>query len=85
VRIHGRSYEVRAQVSTVGGLSAHGDSADLARWYMAMENTPPLYLVHGDHHRGELLAEELEDEVGADVTLAETGMVIDLAQLPVAG
>lgn len=85
VRIHGRSYEVRAQVSTVGGLSAHGDSDDLARWYMAMENTPPLYLVHGDHHAGELLAEELEDKVGARVTLAEIGMVVDLAELPATG
>ena len=81
VRIHGRSYEVQAQVATVGGFSAHGDSEDLARWYMAMENTPPLYLVHGDHNAGELLAEELEDKAGAAVTLAETGMVIDLAAL----
>lgn len=81
VRIHGRSYEVQAQVATVGGFSAHGDSEDLARWYMAMENTPPLYLVHGDHNAGELLAEELEDKAGATVTLAETGMVIDLAAL----
>jgi len=81
VRIHGRSYDVNAQVATVGGFSAHGDSDDLARWYMAMENTPPLYLVHGDHNAGELLAEELEDKAGADVTLAETGMVVDLAAL----
>ena len=81
VRIHGRSYEVNAQVATVGGFSAHGDSDDLARWYMAMENTPPLYLVHGDHNAGELLAEELEDKAGAQVTLAETGMVVDLAAL----
>lgn len=79
VRIHGRSYEVQAKVTTVGGFSAHGDSDDLARWYMAMENTPPLYLVHGDHNAGELLAEELEDKAGAKVTLAETGMVVDLA------
>ena len=81
VRIHGRSYEVNAKVSTVGGFSAHGDSEDLARWYMAMENTPPLYLVHGDHNAGELLAEELEDKADAKVTLAETGMVVDLAAL----
>ena len=81
VRIHGRSYEVNAKVATVGGFSAHGDSEDLARWYMAMDNTPPLYLVHGDHNAGELLAEELEDKAGAQVTLAETGMVVDLAAL----
>ena len=81
VRIHGRSYEVAAQVATVGGLSAHGDSEDLGRWYMAMENTPPLYLVHGDHKAGELLAEELENKANASVTLAEPGMVVNLSTI----
>jgi len=82
VRIHGKSYDLRAQVSTVGGFSAHGDSADLARWYNAMKNTPPLYLVHGDHKAGEKLAQELTDQAGASVTLAEPGMVVDLANIP---
>jgi metallo-beta-lactamase family protein len=48
VRIHGRTIPVRAAVHTVGGLSAHGDQDDLARWYEHIENRPPVYLVHGE-------------------------------------
>jgi metallo-beta-lactamase family protein len=48
VRIHGEDYRVRAQVHTVGGLSAHGDQDDLARWYECFEGRPPVYLVHGE-------------------------------------
>ena len=79
VRIHGRTVEMNAQVATVGGLSAHGDSADLARWYSAIDGSPPLYLVHGDRNAGELLAEEIEDTSGAHVTLAEPGLVVPLS------
>ncbi len=32
VKIHGSLYSVRAQIHTVGGLSAHGDVDDLTRW-----------------------------------------------------
>ncbi|MDX1460104.1 MAG: MBL fold metallo-hydrolase [Xanthomonadales bacterium] len=48
IRIHGQDYRLRAQVHTVGGLSAHGDQDDLARWYECFEGRPPVYLVHGE-------------------------------------
>ena len=32
----------------MGGLSAHGDQDDLARWYEGFENRPPVWLVHGE-------------------------------------
>jgi metallo-beta-lactamase family protein len=48
VRIHGQHVPVRAQVHTVGGLSAHDDQDDMARWYECMSNRPPVYLVHGE-------------------------------------
>ena len=37
-----------AQVHTLGGLSAHGDQADLLRWYDSFTPRPPVYLVHGE-------------------------------------
>ena len=42
VRIHGMHVPVKAQVHTVGGLSAHGDQDDLARWYECMDHRPPV-------------------------------------------
>ena len=81
VRIHGRPYEVRAQVATVGGFSAHGDADDLSRWYSGFENTPPLYLVHGDPKAGRALQDQFERDHNARVALTEPGLTLDLAAL----
>ena len=48
VRIHQENIRVRARIHTVGGLSAHGDQDDLARWYGSFSPKPPVYLVHGE-------------------------------------
>lgn len=48
VRIHQENIRVRARIHTVGGLSAHGDQDDLARWYSSFTPPPPVYLVHGE-------------------------------------
>ena len=40
VRIHGQRVRCEAQIHTLGGLSAHGDQADLLRWYDSFAGTP---------------------------------------------
>ena len=67
VRIHGEEVKVRAQVHTVGGLSAHGDQDDLARWYENLENRPPVYLVHGEEGSRAEFADYLGRRAGAAV------------------
>ena len=81
VRIFGDQYVVRAQVSTVGGLSAHGDCDDMSRWFGAFANTPPVYLVHGDPDAAAAFAGQLEREHGTQVTAAIPGMRVDLEKL----
>ena len=81
VRIHGETIRVSAQVHTVGGLSAHGDAEDLSRWYGALGNTPPVWLVHGEPEAGGELADRLKREHGARVHRALPGRRIDLATL----
>jgi len=78
VRIHGRDIPVRATVHTVGGLSAHGDQDDLARWYENMENLPPVYLVHGEIESQEAFRKYLENRTGAEVHLPKPGDFLDL-------
>jgi metallo-beta-lactamase family protein len=79
VRIHGRTIPVRAAVHTVGGLSAHGDQDDLARWYEHIENRPPVYLVHGEVEAQEAFRNYLSHRSGAQVHLPGPGDVLDLA------
>jgi metallo-beta-lactamase family protein len=81
VRIHGRDVPVRAAIHTVGGLSAHGDQDDLARWYECMENRPPVWLVHGEPDAQEAFSAYLGKRSGATVHLPKPGDLLDLAVL----
>ena len=81
VRIHGQDVPVRAAIHTVGGLSAHGDQDDLARWYECMENRPPVWLVHGEAEAQEAFSAYLGRRSGAKVHLPRPGDVLDLAAL----
>jgi len=78
VRIHGEDVPVRATIHTVGGLSAHGDQDDLARWYECMENRPPVYLVHGEPETQEVFRDYLSNRCGAQVHLPKPGDVVEL-------
>jgi metallo-beta-lactamase family protein len=82
VRIHGELIQNKAQIHTLGGLSAHGDQADLLRWYDSFTPHPPVYIVHGEVPSGEALAIELRAH-GAVATVTRPGLKIDLASLPV--
>jgi metallo-beta-lactamase family protein len=81
VRIHGQDIGVRAAVHTIGGLSAHGDQDDLARWYECMENRPPVYLVHGEVEAQTAFQAYLGQRNGAEVHLPKPGDVLDLGAL----
>jgi metallo-beta-lactamase family protein len=78
VFIHGRRVRCASQIHTVGGLSAHGDQADLLRWYDSFRERPPVYLVHGEPAAAGALAEKLRER-GAVATVTRPGMTIDLA------
>ncbi len=81
VRIHQEVVRVRARIHTVGGLSAHGDQDDLARWYGSFAPPPPVYLVHGEPEAAEGLAGRLRSDGAPAATVAERGLRVDLANL----
>jgi len=81
VRIHGQDITVRAAIHTVGGLSAHGDQDDLARWYECMEDRPPVYLVHGEAEAQQAFRDYLGKRCGAEVHLPGPGDTLDLESL----
>ena len=63
--------QVKAQIHTVGGLSAHADQQGLLDWYGHFANRPRVVLVHGEEEAMEVLAGRLRNDLGADVMLAE--------------
>jgi len=78
IKLWGHDYRVRIQVHTIGGLSAHGDQADLIAWYRVFENKPPVYLVHGERKAQKVLADTMRREFGAPVSIAEHGQKIEI-------
>ena len=81
VRVHGREFEVAANVHTVGGMSAHGDQNDLLRWYRSFSGRPPVFLVHGDEDAALQFKHKLANEAGAMATVAAPGMRFDLKRM----
>jgi metallo-beta-lactamase family protein len=81
IKIHGETIRVKAKVHTVGGLSAHGDQHDLARWYGGFKNKPPIYLVHGEPESATAYGEKLRKDFDAEVHIPQPGTKVDLLEL----
>ncbi len=78
VKLFGAEISVRAQIHTVGGLSAHADQQNLLQWYGASPDHPPVALVHGENAARAALAELLHKRFGTDVMLPQPGMTRDI-------
>lgn len=78
IRLWGETIRVRANVYTVGGLSAHADQSGLMDWYGHFKNRPPLALVHGEPNSINALSECIQTELGATVIKAQLDDQIDL-------
>ncbi len=81
IRLWGETVRVKAQVHTIGGLSAHADQNGLVRWYGHFRNRPPVMLVHGEPEALEGLRSRLRTELNAPVRIARHGAAIDLCDL----
>jgi metallo-beta-lactamase family protein len=73
VRLFGEEIPVRAQIHTVGGLSAHADRDGLSAWYGAIAGHPPVCLVHGEDPARAKFATALKGKWGSKVTLPMPG------------
>lgn len=63
VRIFGESYQLRAQVETLNGLSAHADRSELLEWTGHLGKRPShTFIVHGEEEAALALAAALQKE-----------------------
>jgi metallo-beta-lactamase family protein len=63
VTIFGESYEVRAEVATIGGLSAHAGQNFLVEYALATQTTvQEIFLVHGEATPAQMLTARLNKE-----------------------
>jgi len=78
IRIHGDEYRVKANIHTIGGLSAHADVDDLMRWVGNFKSMPHVHVVHGDTDPKQDFRAKLEAELGLKATVPGPGDIVEL-------
>lgn len=77
VRIFGEEIPVRADLYTIGGLSAHADQAGLLHWLRQFRKAPEhVFAVHGESTNAAALAAKIHAELGWRVTIPERGACV---------
>ncbi len=61
VRIFGNEVDVRAQIYTIGGFSAHADQHDLLHWHGQTGSPEQTFLIHGEKDVMDTFAALLKD------------------------
>jgi len=80
VRIYDRWYDVRCQVRSIDGLSAHADSQELLKFLApTLRRETQFYIVHGEADQADVFAERLiQNGAGrATVPAMETSFIAD--------
>ncbi len=75
VKIFGETYQLKAQVETINGLSAHADRDELLTWTGHLQKRPKsTFIVHGELEASLAFADALRQEQGfPDVHVPELG------------
>jgi metallo-beta-lactamase family protein len=79
VRIFGDKYEVKADVESIEGYSAHADQAELLEWARPFDRNrlQHAFVVHGEPEASYVFAEKLRDEGVKTISVPERGEVFE--------
>ena len=81
LRIFGHDIQVQAQVRKLNSMSAHADQSELLRWLGGFKRPPKrCYLVHGEPHASQALAEAIKAKLGWEAMLPSDGEVAPLTK-----
>lgn len=79
VRIFGEPYDVKAEVETIGGLSAHAGQDFLIKYATALRGQArKIFLVHGEQGPAEALTAKLKEQGMSEVYYPELHSFVDL-------
>lgn len=80
IKIHGRFWHVRANISIIEGLSAHADQSELIHWLGAIETEPyKVFITHGEHASAHALAEKIKQVYDWNAGIPELDQIIDIS------
>ena len=79
IKIYGEMIPVRARVESLGGLSAHADSAEILRWLGGFKRPPrTTFMIHGEPDSAEALRDKIKSELGWNVVIPAYKEVVEL-------
>jgi metallo-beta-lactamase family protein len=78
VRILGEDILVKATIHTVNGFSAHAGREELLEWVSAFENTPTIFIVHGEDEAAESFSKLLAEKYGYITHRPVDGETVDI-------
>lgn len=52
IRLYGEDVQVKSDIHTINGFSAHADQSELLDWVSSTGRPKTIFLVHGDHKKG---------------------------------
>jgi len=73
VRVLREDIAVLAQKHTLGGFSAHAGQSQLIDWVRQFENSPELYLIHGETEKMQILQTALKEQLDLNSSIPELG------------
>jgi len=77
VKIFGKEIKVKAQVSTIGGFSAHADQNAILSWLDGFEKMPlQTFVTHGEPIAASALAKKIKDKLGWNTVIPQAGQQI---------
>ena len=80
IKIHGEVIPVRARVESLGGLSAHADSAEILKWLRGFKRPPrTTFLIHGEPDSAEALRDKIASELGWNVVIPAYKEITELS------
>jgi metallo-beta-lactamase family protein len=79
IRMFGDWYDVRAEVATIEGFSAHADLDELIEWFDGLDGSPAhTFVVHGEENAALSFARELRERSAGDVQVPERDQIFQL-------
>jgi metallo-beta-lactamase family protein len=78
VKIHGEMVPVRAEVSSLEGLSGHADADEILDWLRGFRAPPRrTFVVHGEPEAADALRFRIQHELGWRVEVPEHGSTVE--------
>ncbi len=78
VRIFGEDIVVKAGIHTIGGFSAHADQKGLLEWLSSFNDSPQIFVVHGEEETALEFANIIKERYGFVTRVPAKGEIFEL-------